>query len=191
MFYKKGALKNFAKFTESQSATTFLKKRLWHRCFPVNFAIFLRTLFLQNTSARLLLSSINWIFLWRSPIQNHSKASITEKRGNEAKYLSRNSITLKFVKKISNPNHVETLGYINCFNLSSPRPIKSPSNSIRLSKDLQLIEQTEIREKVLFFEVINKPIIYKFFKYFNNHRQIGWAVVEPVQNQSSSTTEWY
>ena len=28
---------------------SFLKKRLWHRCFPVNFAKFLRTSFLQNT----------------------------------------------------------------------------------------------------------------------------------------------
>ena len=29
---------------------TLLKKRLWHRCFPVNFAKFLRIPFLQNTS---------------------------------------------------------------------------------------------------------------------------------------------
>ena len=29
---------------------TLLKKRLWHRCFPVNFVKFLRTPFLQNTS---------------------------------------------------------------------------------------------------------------------------------------------
>ena len=28
---------------------TLLKKRLWHRCFAVNFAKFLRTPFLQNT----------------------------------------------------------------------------------------------------------------------------------------------
>ena len=34
---------------------TLLKKRFWHRCFPVNFAKFLRIPFLQNTSARLLL----------------------------------------------------------------------------------------------------------------------------------------
>ena len=27
-----------------------LKKRLWHSCFPVYFAKFLRTYFLQNTS---------------------------------------------------------------------------------------------------------------------------------------------
>ena len=30
---------------------TLLKTRLWHRCFPVNFAKFLRTPFLQNTSS--------------------------------------------------------------------------------------------------------------------------------------------
>ena len=36
---------------------TLLKKRLWHRCFPVNFAKFLRTPFLQNTSGRLLLKN--------------------------------------------------------------------------------------------------------------------------------------
>ena len=31
-------------------AGKFIKKRLWHRCFPVNFAKTLRTPFLQNTS---------------------------------------------------------------------------------------------------------------------------------------------
>ena len=34
---------------------TLSKKKLWYRCFPVNFAKFLRTPFLQNTSWRLLL----------------------------------------------------------------------------------------------------------------------------------------
>ena len=36
-------------------SATLLKKRLWRRCFPVNFAKFLRRPFLQNTSGRLLL----------------------------------------------------------------------------------------------------------------------------------------
>ena len=39
-----------------QRPATLLKKRLWHKCFPVNFARFLRTPFLQSTSGRLLLS---------------------------------------------------------------------------------------------------------------------------------------
>ena len=34
---------------------TLLKRRLWHRRFLVNFAEFLRTPFLQNTSGQLLL----------------------------------------------------------------------------------------------------------------------------------------
>ena len=65
---KNGVLRNFAKFTgkhmchrlffnkvASLRPATLLRKSLWHRCFPVNFAKFLSTPFLQNTSWRLLL----------------------------------------------------------------------------------------------------------------------------------------
>ena len=44
-----------ARVSLSLKVSTFLKKRLWHRCFPVNFAKFLTTPFFQNTSGRLLL----------------------------------------------------------------------------------------------------------------------------------------
>ena len=37
------------------ASVSLLKKRLWNRCFPVNFAKFSRTPFLQKTSERLLL----------------------------------------------------------------------------------------------------------------------------------------
>ena len=37
-------------FRTKSRSTTLLKKRLWHRCFSVNFATFSRTHFLQNTS---------------------------------------------------------------------------------------------------------------------------------------------
>ena len=53
---RKGVLRNFSKFAEKNlcqrlifnkvadlSPATLLKKRPWHRCFPVNFAEFLRT----------------------------------------------------------------------------------------------------------------------------------------------------
>ena len=83
MFCKIGVCKNFAKFTEKhlcQSlfcdevvgiawSTTLLLKTLQHRCFPVNFPKFLRALFLQNTSRRLLL--FLYIFSWG--IQEYSK----------------------------------------------------------------------------------------------------------------------
>ena len=58
---RKGVLRNFAKFTGKRlcqslffhkvaglRTATLLKKRLWHRCFPVNFAKFLRTPFLTE-----------------------------------------------------------------------------------------------------------------------------------------------
>ena len=81
----KGVLRNFAKFTGKDLCqslffnkatdlrpatffrpTTLLKKKLWRRCFPVNFARFLRTLFLQNTLRRLLLEfQLFSALLWR------------------------------------------------------------------------------------------------------------------------------
>ena len=48
--------------------TTLLKKRLWHRCFPMNFAKFFRTLFLHNASGRLLLLLLLLLFLILSVI---------------------------------------------------------------------------------------------------------------------------
>ena len=60
---KKGALINFTKFRQSLfsnkvtglRAATLSKKKLWRKCFPMNFAKFPRTPYLQNTSERLLL----------------------------------------------------------------------------------------------------------------------------------------
>ena len=70
VFCKKGVRRNLAKFTgkhlcqrlfcnkvASLRPATLLKKRLWHRCFPVNFERFLRTTFLQNTSGGCFSSS--------------------------------------------------------------------------------------------------------------------------------------
>ena len=53
------------------------------------------------------------------------------RKEEKAKYLKGNSIGLKFVKKTSMPNSVESYGYIKCYSLISPRLVKSPSNSIR------------------------------------------------------------
>ena len=72
---RKSVLRNFAKFTGKRlfqslffnkvaglKPVTLLKNRPWHRCFPVKFAKFLRTLILRNTSRRLPLYLV-WIFL--------------------------------------------------------------------------------------------------------------------------------
>ena len=53
LFCKKGVLRNLTKFTAKHlrqslffnRPATLLKKRLWHRCFHVNFVKFLRTPF--------------------------------------------------------------------------------------------------------------------------------------------------
>ena len=46
-----------ASFLPEPQPASLLKKRLWYRCFPVNFAKFLRTSFSYNTSGRLPLYS--------------------------------------------------------------------------------------------------------------------------------------
>ena len=69
VFCRKGALRIFAKFTEKNLCqslflnkvadlrpATLLNKRLWHKCFPVNFAKFLRTFVLLKHLRRLLLN---------------------------------------------------------------------------------------------------------------------------------------
>ena len=65
---RKDVLRNFAKFTGKHLCKSLffnevfnevsLKKRLWHRCFPVNFEKFLKTPFLQNTNRRLLRNDV-------------------------------------------------------------------------------------------------------------------------------------
>ena len=72
-FCEKVVFRNFTKFTEKHLCqslffnevvglrpATLLKKKPWYWCFPMNFVKFLRILFLQNTSGRLLLK-IPWI----------------------------------------------------------------------------------------------------------------------------------
>ena len=76
---KKGVLKNFTKFTGKQLCQSFffnkvsglrhatlLKKRVWHRCFPVNFVKLLRTPFLQNTLGRLLLKKLRYTLFYKN-----------------------------------------------------------------------------------------------------------------------------
>ena len=64
VFCKKEVLRNFAKFAGKHlcqslffnKVGTLFKKRLWHRCFPVNFGKFLRTPYftehLQTTASK-------------------------------------------------------------------------------------------------------------------------------------------
>ena len=84
---RKGVLRNFANSQENNCVRVsfliklqarglqlYLKKRLWHRSLPVNFAKFVRTPSLQNTSRRLLL--LLWICI-STPVQKGSPIGIT------------------------------------------------------------------------------------------------------------------
>ena len=76
---RKSFLRKFAKFTGKHlcqnlffnkvagQLATLLKKRLWHSCFPVNFAEFLRTPFLTEHLRWLLLYKKTIIILQRKP----------------------------------------------------------------------------------------------------------------------------
>ena len=61
---------------------TLLKKRLWHRSFPVNFAKFLSIPFLTEHLQWLLLHSLIWdkqaMFFWFNPSRNVIKTSMLE-----------------------------------------------------------------------------------------------------------------
>ena len=61
MFCKKDVLRNFAKFRGKHLClpATLLKKKLCHRCFPVNFAKFLRT--------SVLTEHLWWLLLYSEP----------------------------------------------------------------------------------------------------------------------------
>ena len=71
-FLLKGVLWSFAKFTEKHLCQSLFFNKvagirpdtLWHRCFPMNFAKFLRTPFLENTSWRLLLKPVIHFFIY-------------------------------------------------------------------------------------------------------------------------------
>ena len=121
-------------------------------------------------------SSIDWIFLWRLPTQNHSKPSFTVKRQNKVKYLTQKFKIPKF-QKTSIPNSVESPEYIKCYSFSSPRPVKSLRNYIRYNcKNIFIWSRRpktilEIIKKITFLQVINKLIIYKLFRDFLNHKK--------------------
>ena len=58
---------------------TLLKKRLWHGCFPVHFAKFLRNPIFQNTPASILFKFLSWNSfsvkiskIWKNRIRIHS-----------------------------------------------------------------------------------------------------------------------
>ena len=52
---------------------------------------------------------------------------------------------LSFVKKTSMSNPVESPGYMKCHSLSSPRPVKSHSNSIRYQCQRSAVDREDLK----------------------------------------------
>ena len=117
LFCKKGVLKNFAKSTgkymchihreiQGLGPTTLLKKRLWHRWFPVNFTKFLRKPFFTEHLRWMLLSIVNNIFSLITFIHNpDSKLTViyrNEKLGKKLLKLwnSKNPLLINTVKRL-------------------------------------------------------------------------------------------
>ena len=94
MFYKKGVLRNFAKFRVKHLCqrlflnkiaalrpATLLKRSLWHRCFPLNFAKFLRTPFFTEHVWWLLLNFLGSVRTYNSKcnlLENYKKDKVLE-----------------------------------------------------------------------------------------------------------------
>ena len=97
MFCKKlGILKNFAKFLGWQlcqiffknkvvvlRSATLLKKRLWHRCFPVNIGKFRKTLILKNICERLIRIHSYFLNHYNRKSREHDKSYISTKQFHE------------------------------------------------------------------------------------------------------------
>ena len=79
-----------------QRPATVLKKRPWHRCFPVNFAKYLRTPVLQNTFMWLLLMHLCCSFRHTQKSKRDGGFSIKNKR---MKLKSRESSTVTTAKR--------------------------------------------------------------------------------------------
>ena len=155
---KKGVLRNFTKFTWKHlcqslyfnevaglSPATLLIKRLWHRCFPVKFAKFLRTSFLTEHFQWLLLTAPNFVSVPRlCTIQNASN-SLTKAQlrtpflQNSSQWLLSN--VRYFFKKGKNRNNFSYLLWAYyAWNLPVATKLKSFS-SIILKKLLESIVQ--------------------------------------------------
>ena len=60
----------FLRISYGPRPATLLKKRMWHRCFPMTFAKFLGTSFLQNVSGRLHLLKLYYFTEYLFPLRN-------------------------------------------------------------------------------------------------------------------------
>ena len=100
--------RSFTKFTgkqlfQSLFVSTLLKRRLWHKCFPVNFVKFLRTSFLYKTSGGC------FCILKDFQIKNTSSQFRSSRKDGERK--SDNWKELRFTSKRKNATNLYHRGF--------------------------------------------------------------------------------
>ena len=136
VFYKKGALRNFVKFTGNYLCQSlFFKKvketlfiRLWHRCFLVNFTKFPRTPYLQNTSCGCFWNC-QFCLEWAKPVLSRSCQTYTVKSTDCHIWSFRYGWKNYFVK-----NHILLLFKICVYNSRSTGTIVLNVFLVKLSK---------------------------------------------------------
>ena len=116
------------------------------------------------------------------PSRTTQKPCITEKRTNQDKYLTWNSMRLKLVKKTCMLNPAKTRGYTKRYSSSSPKSIKSTSNSIRCN--CQKICSWSKRPKTVleikrahFSRWKTIPLFASFWDFTNHRKKTNRAVV--------------
>ena len=88
VFCRKGILRNFAKFTGKH-----LHQSLWHMCFPVNFAKFLRTTFFTGNLRRLPLN-----------VESHKNMKIIKSRISNINLFHTTGLLLYPLENSKKPN---------------------------------------------------------------------------------------
>ena len=112
---RKSFLRNFAKFTGKQLClglffnkvaglrpATLLKKRLWHRCFPANFEIFLRTPFLTE--------HLRWLLLFRLITEAGSQNVLHKSSENSDQILRKTPVLTSLFNEVADCKHYLWIG---------------------------------------------------------------------------------
>ena len=76
----------------------------------------------------------------------YSKPCITKKKRNTSKYLSWNSIRLKFVKRTSMSDPVKSLRYITCYNSTSPDLLKATAILSDTTVRRSAVDQEDLKQ---------------------------------------------
>ena len=99
VFRKTGVLRNFTKFTKKYlcqgrffNEVAVIKKRLWHRCFPVNFMRFLTTPFFAE--------HLRWLFLYTIKPFRYREIQDTKKLKRETSFLIEAAVNRCFSKQV-------------------------------------------------------------------------------------------